>query len=147
MAPIWISSFSNELGRLATGLPSCNIDGTNTIEFIHPSSVPPHRMVTYVRIVVDIKPHKAEKHRTRLTVGGNLLKYTDSTFTPTADLTTIKLLLNSKISTPNALFLSCDISNFYLNTHLHEPEYMQLPLKYLPQEIITHYNLLPLIHQ
>ena len=36
--------------------------------------------------------------------------------TPTTELLTIKILLNSVISTPGAKFMTIDISNFYLNT-------------------------------
>ena len=38
--------------------------------------------------------------------------------TPTASMLTIKLLLNSIISTPGAKFMAIDIKDFYLNTPL-----------------------------
>ena len=101
MAPKWQESFANELGRLAYGLSSQNIKGTNTIKFISRNDIPKQHQITYGRIVVDIKPNKNEKYRTRLTVGGNLLKYDEDTYTPTTDLTMIKLLMNSVISTQN----------------------------------------------
>lgn len=78
------------------------ISSTNTIYFIHPTSIPTNKAITYGRIVVDIKPNKQETHRTRLTVGGNRLEYFVATYNPTADITTIKILLNSIISTPRA---------------------------------------------
>ena len=56
-------------------------------------------------------------------------------------MTTIKLHLNSVLSTPGAEFASFDVSNFYLGTKLPRPEYMRLPLKIIPQEIIDKYNL------
>ncbi len=47
---------------------------------------------------------------------GNLINHPGDCRTPTADLLTVKLLLNSIISMPNAKFMSIDIKDFYLNT-------------------------------
>jgi hypothetical protein len=74
--------------------------------------------VTYGSFVVDIKDHKEEKERTRLTVGGDQSEYPGDKSTRTAGLTTSKILINSVISTPNAKFLVIDIKNFFLNTPL-----------------------------
>lgn len=108
-ADTWKHSFANELGRLAQGLPSQIIKGTNTITFIHHTTIPVNKTVTYGRIVTAIRHNKKETHRTCLTVGGYRLPYNDNTYTETADLTTIKMLLNSVISTPHARFATCDI--------------------------------------
>jgi hypothetical protein len=51
-----------------------------------------------------------------LTVGGNLIDFPGNKSTPTADLLTAKLLINSTISTPGAVFLGIDLANFYHNT-------------------------------
>ena len=51
--------------------------------------------ITYGRIVVAYKPDKLEQARSRLTVGSNLIYYIFDKIAPTADLPTIKLLLNS----------------------------------------------------
>jgi len=56
--------------------------------------------MTYGRIVCDVREHKAEKNRTRLTVGGNRINHADDCGTPTADLLTVKLLLNTAESPP-----------------------------------------------
>ncbi len=53
-----------------------------------------------------------------LTVGGDLINYPGNISTPTADLTTAKLLINWTISTPEAIFLGINLANFYLNTPL-----------------------------
>jgi hypothetical protein len=66
--------------------------------------------------VVDIKDHKEEKERIRLTVGGDQIEYPGDKATITAGLTTEKILINSVISTQDAKFLVIDINNFYLNT-------------------------------
>jgi hypothetical protein len=97
--------------------------------------------VTYGSFVVDIKDHKEEKERTRLTVGGDQIEYPGDKSTQTAGLTTAKILINSVISTPGAKFLVVDITNFYLNTPLGRFEYMVINLASLPQETIEKYDL------
>ena len=52
------------------------------------------RTVTYGRIVEKIRPKKAETHRTRLTVGGNLINFPSYVTTTTSDLITAKLIFN-----------------------------------------------------
>ena len=138
----WQKSFSNELGRLAQGIAGRET-GTNTIFFITHDQVPPDRRkdVTYGRICVDYRPKKKEPNRTRLRVGGNLIDYPGDVSTPTADTTTAKLVINSTISTPNARYMCGDIKNFYLGTPMTRYEYMRLPIKLIPDEIITAYNL------
>ena len=73
--------------------------GTNTIFFIPKGKVPAGRTVTYGRIVAKIRPQKAETHRTRLTLGGNLIHFSGEVTTPTADLITAKLIFDSVLST------------------------------------------------
>ena len=50
--------------------------------------------VTYAKFVCELKPNKAEIHRTRLTVGGDKVHYPGDVGTPTADLTLIKIHVN-----------------------------------------------------
>jgi hypothetical protein len=100
--------------------------------------------VTYGSFVVDIKDHKEEKERTRLTVGGDQIEYPGDKSTRTAGLTTAKILINSVISTLGAKFLVIDIHNFYLNTPLGRFEYMVINLSSLPQETIEKYDLIEL---
>ena len=54
---------------------------------------------------------------------------------------TVKLILNSIVSTPNAKFMSIDIKDFYLNTPMPRYEYMQLKLSNLPDDVVRHYKL------
>ena len=96
----------------------------NIILFIPKSQVPKDRKVTHGIIFCDIKTQKYETHRTRLTVGGNLIDYPGEVTTPTSDITTAKTLINSIISTPNDIFLCADISNIYLDTSMDHYEYM-----------------------
>jgi hypothetical protein len=128
----WMRSTVNEINRLYN---------TKTIRFIRRSNIPMGRKVTYGSFKVDIKDHKEEKERTRLTVGGDQIEYPGDKSTRTACLTTAKILNNSVISTPNAKFLVIDINNFYLNTPLGRFEYMVINLASLPQETIEKYDL------
>ena len=143
----WQQSFTNELGRLAQGQDNNNV-GTNTINFIPFDNIPTDRRkdITYGRIVVEYKLHKDEPHRTRLTVGGNQITYPGIVTTPTADIATAKLLINSIISTPKARFMTIDIGNFYLGTPMSRPEYMSMPLSIIPPHIVKSYQLGKLTH-
>jgi hypothetical protein len=100
--------------------------------------------VTYGSFVVDIKDHKEEKERTRLTVVGDQIEYSGEKSTRTAGLTTAKILINSVISTLGAKFLVVDINIFYLNTPLGRFEYMVINLSSMPQETIEKYDLIEL---
>jgi hypothetical protein len=143
---VWTQSFVNELGRLVNGIGTRIPEGTNTIFFINRNQVPTDRKVTYGRIVCTIRPQKKETHRTRLTVGGNLIDYPYDVSTPTADITTAKIIFNSVVSTPNAKFMGLNIKAFYLNTKMERYKYMRLPISIIPKEIIDQYGLLPLVH-
>ncbi len=73
--------------------------------------------VTYGLITCLVQPEKLdEPNRTRLFAGGNRVHYPGDTGTPTADLLTIKILINSIISTAGAKVMTMDIKDFYLNT-------------------------------
>ena len=61
--------------------------------------------------------------------------------TPTADLLTVKPLLNSVISTEVARFMILDNSNLYLMTPLKRKEYVKMKLSDFPESVIAHYNL------
>jgi hypothetical protein len=61
----WMRSTVNEINRLYN---------TNTLRFISRSNIPKGRKVTCGSFVVDIKYHKEEKERTRLTVGGDQIE-------------------------------------------------------------------------
>ena len=102
------------------------MEGTNTIFFIPKANVPADRWkgITYGRIVCDIRDNKVETHRTRLTIGGDIINYPEDCGTPMADLLTVKLLLNSVISMPEAQYMTMDIKDFYLNTPLKRYEYL-----------------------
>jgi hypothetical protein len=107
----------------------------------HVEKHPKWQKVTYGKIVCDYKPHKQEKERVRLTVGGDILDYSGDVATSTADITTFKILINSTLSTKDASMMMMDIKNYYLGTPLPQFEYMNMLLSRFPQEIIQKYNL------
>ena len=90
---------------------------------------------------MNYRPKKGDPYRTRLTVGGNLIVYLGDCGTSTVDLLTVKLLLNSVISTPDSKFMTIDIKDFYLNTPMDCFEYIKLKLSDLPEDFVTLYNL------
>ena len=95
-----------------------------------------------VTITTLIRPEKIDQpNRTRLVAGGDRVHYPGDAGTSTADLLTIKLLLNSIISTPNARFMTMVIKDFYLNTPMARYEYMRLRLSDMPADVIAHYKL------
>ena len=105
----WIKALENYLGRLSQGIGKRMPRGTNTILFTKNSDVPENRKVSYVRLVAYIRPNKTETHRVRVTSGGDVLDYPDITSTDTVSLTTTEILLNSVISTLDAMFMTADI--------------------------------------
>ena len=83
--------------------------------FIDKADVPPERWkdVTYGRVVVSYRPEKGDPYRTRLTVDGNLIIYPSDCGTPTVELLTFKLSINSVISIPGAKFMTINIKDFF----------------------------------
>jgi hypothetical protein len=126
---VWNHSSANEFGRLAQGIGG-RIKGTDTIRFIRKDQVPTNRLkdVTYGKFVCEMKPNKAEIHRTRLTVGGDKVNYPYEVGTPTAEMLLVKTHINSVISTPNARYMALDVNNFYLEMPMNRPEYAKIKL-------------------
>ena len=87
---VWTRVFANEFGRLAQGVGN-RIRLTNTIRFITADTIPNSKIVIYGRLVSDLKPHKTEEQRVRLTVGGDRIECPYDISTPVVDLTTIKI--------------------------------------------------------
>jgi hypothetical protein len=137
--PLCKRGFGNECGRLFQGIQ--DIPGTDTCFLIELKNIPKDRKITYGKIVCDYKPHKQEKERVRLTVGGDSLDYYGDVATSTADITTFKILINSTLSTEDASMMMMDIKNYYLGTPLPRFEYMKMLLSRFPEEIIQKYNL------
>jgi hypothetical protein len=102
---------------LATNADASSKEFKTFPEPIHISSsnrknIPNDRKITYGKIVCDYKPHKKEKECVRLTVGGDRLDYSGDVATSTADITTFKILINSTLSTKDAVMMMMDIKHY-----------------------------------
>jgi hypothetical protein len=139
LQPLWKRGFGNDAGRLFQGIR--DIPGTDTCFFVELTNIQKDRKITYVKIDCDYKPHKKEKERVRLTVGGNRLDYSGYVATSTADITTFKILINNTLSTEDVAMMMMDIKNYYLGTPLPRFEYMRMLLSRFPEEIVDKYNL------
>jgi hypothetical protein len=133
---VWTKSFGTEIHHLATT--------TETIFFIQRENIPDDRKgdETYARIICTYREGKKDKYRTCITMGGNLVNYSGDCGTPTANLLTVKLFLNSIISTPNAKFMTLDLKDSYLMTPMKRYKYFCMKLELFPQDIIDEYDLI-----
>ena len=146
--PKWLPALSNEWGRLAQG-NDAGVEATDTIQFVAFSDVPLDKKVTYASFVCSYRPLKKEKWRIRLVVGGDKLEYSQDSGSPATDLTETKLLLNSTISDykeKGSKFMTMDLKDMFLHTPMKDPEYMKIPFKYFPQDIVQKYKLDKLKH-
>jgi hypothetical protein len=84
---------------------------------------------------------KADPHRIRITVGGNLINYPGELSICTADITTLKLMWNSILSTEGAKCMCLDLKKNYFSVPLNQYEYMKIPLALFSERIKKQYNL------
>jgi hypothetical protein len=139
LGPLFEIGLSNKLGRICQGIR--DISRKNTTFFVDLASIPKDRKINYGKLVCDFKPNNTEKHRVRLTVGGDRLDCNGETATSTADITTFKILINSTVSTKDAKMMMMDINTYYLGTPLPTYEYMRLPILILSLDISEKYQL------
>jgi hypothetical protein len=143
----WLYSTANECGRLTKGVTPNMPSGSETMRYLFHHQLPPGRQATFDRFVAMERPHKSETKRVRPTVGNNLVHYPEKVSTRIADLSTVKLLLNSIISTPGSLFATFDLKDFYLGTPMARKEYMRIPITSIPKTIIDQYALADKSHK
>jgi hypothetical protein len=97
--------------------------------------MPKDKKPTYVCLVSEYREQKADPYRIQLTVGGNLSDFPGDIATKTADLVTIKVLINDIISMPGARARAIDIKDFYLNNPLPSKEYICFRKDIMPEDI------------
>ena len=136
---IWSRSASNEFGRLMNG-NRAGVLGTQAMTMVHPSTISQDQAITYASMVCDYRPLKIEAHRCRLVVGGDKLPYASDSAALAANLIESKILFNSVVSTKGAKFMTIDISNFSLSSHMQHPEYMKIHQDDIPQDILDQYK-------
>ncbi len=144
-AKIWQTAFGKDFSEMAQGDNKTVQNGMNSVfvmthKEIDIAKAAGHKW-TYARVVVDYRPQKEDPNRIRIAVGGILITYRGNTSTRTADLTTLKLLWNSVLSTECARYMCLDIKNFYLTAALDYYEYMKISLALFPEWIKKQYNL------
>jgi len=114
--------------------------GTKTMKLIRVRDIPRERFGTYLRIVAAFRPEKGNPRRIQFTAEGNLVVYPRKTSTKATDITTVKLLINSTLSTPNVKFVTANLVNFYLETPMEQREFIRIPLKVIPPKIMKQYK-------
>ena len=97
---LWGKLYTTVLARLAQDIPGVS-KGTNTIVFIKRNKVliDWQKDTTYGCVCINYCPEKENPNCTHLTVRKNLLNFPGDCGTPTVNMVTIKLHLNSVIST------------------------------------------------
>ena len=131
--PLWIDGMTLEIGKLL---------GTETMKFIAIKDIPPGTKITYAKIVCADRPEKENPICVWLTIGGNLITYDGTTSTKSAKMPTVKIFINSILSTPHAKFMTGDIKDFYLNTAKMPSKdfaYMRITINVIPSDIIKQY--------
>ena len=82
--------------------------------------------IAHTRVVCEVSPTKADPNRTLVTIGGNTINYIGDCGTKIASLETVTL------STPDAQYMTMDLSNFYLGTPLDRPEFVRIKFSIIP---------------
>jgi hypothetical protein len=83
-------------------------------------------------VCVNFHPEKDNPNQTCLTIGGDRVNYPGNCGMPTFDMVTVKLHLNSVISTKGARYCTIDLKDFYLMTPMARPKFMRMKIKDLP---------------
>ena len=118
---LWENSYCNELGRLCQvigkvtqGPKKQRIAGTETFKVIRYQDIPQdcYKEVCHTKVVYEVRPHKENPDRTRITISGNRIIYQGGVGTPTMSLELIKLILNSVLSRPKAKFACFDVKTY-----------------------------------
>jgi hypothetical protein len=129
----WEQAEAEEFDRLVTE--------SETIKFIPYLSKPKDRKAAYYNPQPRTKiKNGVLTYRIRGTIGGDQVDYPGEVTAKTADLTTLKLLLNSVVS-ENANWFTADCKDFYLGTTLLRKEYMRIHRKHIPIATQKKYNL------
>jgi hypothetical protein len=134
----WRQADGEEIERLLT---------TGTIKPLLFRDIPQNKVVTYVNPICVEKTNDdgSLKFRTRLTIGGDRIVYPYDTSAVTAEIDALKILLNCMIS-DDAQWTTIDLTDFYLGTDLPHPEFIRIPDRLIPPEVLSFYNLNEFCH-
>ena len=131
-APFWHQAEHEEFVRL--------VEHTKTMVFIDPRLKPRDCVCSYYNPQVKLKIKAGKRlYRVRGTYGGNITDYAGLRSSGTADLQTVKLLLNAAVS-ERAQIATGDDHDFYLATDLERPEYMWVGRSQIPAATLARYG-------
>jgi hypothetical protein len=141
----WGLGMYKELGRLFQGYihhedTKHSVQGTLTGFFITIEEIPEGKKATYIRITAEFREQKEDPYWVRCTLGGNQIDFAGDKSTKTAELITIKCLLNKTISTVNARAACLDLKDFYLKNPLPNYEYVFFLASTIPPQFFEHYK-------
>jgi hypothetical protein len=127
---------------MAQGDNKMDQKGTNAIfimthnEIAHAQAA--NKFFTYKTLssITDHRNRKSSPIESWIEAGGNLINCKTNASVRTADLDTVRLHLNSIISTALAKYMCLDIKNFYLTAALDYFEYMKIPLTLFQEWIV-----------
>jgi hypothetical protein len=83
---------------------------------------------------IKVKSDGSKEFRVRGTYGGNISDYLGPKSAMTADMVSIKLLLNAVLAKKGRRFMTLDIKDFYLGTPMDRKEYMKIAVDQFPEE-------------
>jgi hypothetical protein len=128
---LWAAEEALEFERL--------IEQTGTMAWMAWQDKPLHRTASYYNPQVKVKlKNGVIVRRVRGTYGGNISDFVGDKSAWTADLQTVKLLLNC-VPSERAQWMTADIKDFYLGTTLPEPEFMWIDKSKIPASVQLKY--------
>ena len=135
---LWEVAEAKEFSKLLNPHPKSKVC---TMEFIPWEQKPRERKASYYNPQIKVKQHLDGRldRRVRGTYGGNITDFDGLRASYTADLQTVKLLLNATVS-ENAYLAVLDITDFYLGTPLEKKEYMFIAKNQIPESTLTEYG-------
>ncbi len=125
---LWLAAAADEFDRL--------IEETSTMRLVPWDKKPAKRKVSYYnpQIRIKTKGDGSREYRVRGTYGGDISDYQGPTSAQTADMMSIKILLNASVWEEGKNFMSLDIKDFYLGTPMEEKEYMRIHVSQIPPQ-------------
>ena len=141
---LWENAAGQEISRLIE---------SQTGSWVHLSDIPKARKIAYYNPRCRTKIKNGELvYRVRGTIGGDQVDFDGDTAAYTASMQTLKLLLNSVVSTEGGKFATADIKDYYLGTPLLDKhgnaavEYMRIALDHIPADVQEKYDLAQFAH-
>jgi hypothetical protein len=122
----WEQADAEEIERLFT---------SGTLRPLLFENIPPNKKATYVNPVCSekLRDEGNIKFRTRATIGGDQVDYPYNTVAVTANLESIKILLNAMIS-DNIQLAKIDLEDLYLGTPFRMPNTYAFDLGIAPKK-------------